>query len=375
VNGTIAATSEAPLHSMAFRVQWRWALLVAAAIAAVSGYVWYPAAKGRGIPAGAPATVRPISRDIESVVTTSGTVRLRTGAVVRVGSQVSGIIQRLNVTVGSRVERGGVIAIVDPTAPLARLDQAKAQIEIDRVARDKAARDLDRVRNIAPGLIPAQQVEDLRWAVQLANARVTKSEADLRAAAVELSYTTIHAPISGTVASVSTQQGETVAASFSAPTFVTIVDDSALELVAMVDETDIAGVAPGQAIRFSVEAYPGRDFGATVRRIDPTATIISGVINYAVIAQITGGVNDLKPDMTANIVITKTSRQALFLPQSAVYDIGDRHYVDVLRGDTPQRQAVVVGNRDAGLLEVSGITAEDTVRLTGAAPAAQGGRP
>jgi RND family efflux transporter MFP subunit len=342
---------------------------------AASGYVWYAAAKGRGIPVSAPTTARPISRDIGSVVATSGTVRLRTGAVVRVGSQVSGIIQRLNVTVGARVERGGVIATVDPTAPLARLEQAKAQIEIDRVARDKAVRDLDRVRNIAPGLIPAQQVEDLRWVVQLANARVTKSEADLRAAAVELSYTTIHAPISGTVASVSTQQGETVAASFSAPTFVTIVDDTALELVAMVDETDIAGVAPAQTIRFSVEAYPGRDFGATVRRIDPTATIISGVINYAVIAEITGGVNDLKPDMTANIVIAKASRQALFLPQSAVYDIGDRHYVDVLRRDALQRQAIVVGSRDAGLLEVTGITAEDTVRLSSTTPAAQGGRP
>jgi RND family efflux transporter MFP subunit len=245
------------------------------------------------------------------VVTTSGTVRLRTGAVVRVGAQVSGIISRLNVTVGSKVQKGSVIALVDPSAQLARLEQAKAQIEIDQVARDKAIRDFDRVQKIAnAGLIAIQQVDDLRWQVQLTTARVAKSETDLRAAQIDLSYTTIRAPISGTVASVSTQQGETVAASFAAPTFVTIVDDRALELVAMVDETDIAGVAAGESILFSVEAYPGREFKAKVRRIDPTALIISGVVNYPVIAEISADTNDLKPDMTANIVITKALQTA-----------------------------------------------------------------
>jgi HlyD family secretion protein len=308
---------------MTIRHPWRWWSLVGVVVAATVGCVWYAAMQTPVAPASLASSIsiaRPAEREMSNVVTTSGTVRLRTGAVVRVGAQVSGIIRRLNVTVGSRVERGAVIALVDPSPQLARLDQAKAQIEIDRVARDKAIRDLDRVRKIADsGLIPAQQVEDLRWQVQLANARVAKSETDVRAAELDLSYTTIRAPIAGTVSSVSTQQGETVAASFAAPTFVTIVDEGALELLAMVDETDIAGVAPGQSIRFTVEAYPGRDFGATVRRIDPTALIVSGVVNYPVIAEISRDVRDLKPDMTANIVITKASRQAQLLPVSAGY--------------------------------------------------------
>jgi RND family efflux transporter MFP subunit len=311
---------------MKSRLRWLWWAFAGVTLAAIGGYAGYiltrstvpPVARG-----GQSATIRPATREIGNVVTTSGTVRLRTGAVVRVGAQVSGIIRRLNVTVGSKVERGAVIALVDPSAQLARLEQARAQIEIDRVARDKAIRDFDRVRKIAEsGLIAVQQVDDLRWQVQLTGARIAKSESDLRAAQVDLSYTTIRAPISGTVASVSTQQGETVAASFAAPTFVTIVDDRALELVAMVDETDIAGVAPGESILFSVEAYPGREFKATVRRIDPTALIISGVVNYPVIAEISPDANDLKPDMTANIVITKASRAALILPDSAVYPIG-----------------------------------------------------
>jgi RND family efflux transporter MFP subunit len=326
---------------MSIRFRRLWLSLAGLALAAIGGYAGYvairsPAASAVRVSESAP--IRTLAREVGNVVTTSGTVRLRTGAVVRVGAQVSGIIRRLNVTVGSKVQQGAVIALVDPSAQLARLEQAKAQIEIDRVARDKAIRDFDRVRKISEsGLIAVQQVDDLRWQVQLTNARVAKSETDLRAAQIELSYTTIRAPISGTVASVSTQQGETVAASFAAPTFVTIVDDRALELVAMVDETDIAGVAPGESIMFSVEAYPGREFKATVRRIDPTALIISGVVNYPVIAEISPDANDLKPDMTANIVITKASRTALVLPDPAVQPIAEHGSQRVMSGETPER--------------------------------------
>jgi len=299
---------------MTIRIWWRWWALAGMSAAGIGSLAVYTALRTPLKPLPAPSkaiAVRPPTRAAGNIVTTSGTVRLRTGAVVRVGAQVSGIIQRLNVIVGSKVEKGAIIAVVDPSAQLARLEQAKAQIEIDRVAQDKAIRDFNRVQSIAQrGLIAVQQVDDLRWQVQATNARVAKSETDLRAAQVELSYTTIRAPISGTVASVSTQQGETVAASFAAPTFVTIVDEGALELVAMVDETDIAGVEPGESIAFSVEAYPGREFSATVRSIDPTALIISGVVNYPVVAEIGAQTKDLKPDMTANILITKTSRTA-----------------------------------------------------------------
>jgi RND family efflux transporter MFP subunit len=326
-------------------------------LATIGGYAVYVAMRSpaaTAVRANASVPIRPPTREAGNVVTTSGSVRLRTGAVVRVGAQVSGIISRLNVTVGSKVQRGAVIALVDPSAQLARLEQAKAQIEIDRVARDKAIRDFDRVQKIAnSGLIAVQQVDDLRWQLQLTTARVAKSETDLRAAQIELSYTTIRAPIAGTVASVSTQQGETVAASFAAPTFVTIVDDRALELVAMVDETDIAGVAPGESILFSVEAYPGREFKATVRRIDPTALIISGVVNYPVIAEISPETNDLKPDMTANIVITKTSQTAKAPPDSAVHRAGDRRFTQVVPGGAQKDGGLTRRKLDGDLREAT----------------------
>ena len=237
-------------------------------------------------------------------VTTSGTVRLKSGASVRVGSQVSGIVRRLNVTVGSSIARGDVIAEIDPKPLQARVDQEEALVAIAQLALGKAQRDLTRVRGLgASGVLPAQQVEDLDWQVKGTQAQLRKALTDLSAAKTQLAYTAIRAPISGIVAGVSTQEGETVAAAFAAPTFVTIVDAQSLELVAMVDETDIAAVRAGDRVSFSVEAYSGRSFQAVVKRIDPTPLVISGVVNYPVVADISADKALLRPDMTATISI------------------------------------------------------------------------
>jgi HlyD family secretion protein len=241
-------------------------------------------------------------------VTTSGTVRLKSGASVRVGSQVSGIVRKLNVTVGSKILRGEVIAEIDPKPLQARLDQQEAQVAIARIALGKAERDLARARSLGgSGVLPAQQVEDLAWQEKGAQAQLQKALMDLNAATIELAYTAIRSPISGTVAGVSTQEGETVAAAFAAPTFVTIVDTQSLELVAMVDETDIANIRAGDSVSFSVEAYPARSFQAVVQRIDPTPLIISGVVNYPVVGLIKSGKEDLRPDMTATIFIATST--------------------------------------------------------------------
>src|SRR5581483_8871508 len=130
-------------------------------------------------------------------------------------------------------------------------------------------------------------------------------------------YVQIRSPITGTVASVSTQEGETVAASLAAPTFVTIIADHALELVAMVDETDIAAVRRGSTVSFTVDAYPSRSFPGVVSRIAPTATIVSGVVNYEVTIAIRKDAGLLKPDMTANVSIQTAQHMALLLPAAA----------------------------------------------------------
>jgi RND family efflux transporter MFP subunit len=326
----------------------------------------------------AAATISPEMREIDSTVTTSGTVRLRTGAEVRVGSQVSGIVRKLNVTVGSHIQKGDIIAEIDPRPLQARVEQARTQAAMDEVGVGKAQRDLNRGQQLfAEGVLPAQQREDLEWQVKGVQAKLEKSKSDLAAAEIDLSYAVIRAPISGTVASVSTQEGETVAASFAAPTFVTIIEDNALELVAMVDETDIANVRPGDTVVFTVEAYSSREMPAVVKRIDPVATIISGVVNYPVMAVIQRDGRLLKPDMTANITIKTAERKALVVPNGAIQREGEERFVFLAKDGKQEKRAVTIGMRDAGFTEIEkGLSASDQVVLNRAAyPEKKGEKP
>lgn len=344
---------------------WRVLGLIVAIVLAggtVAGYLIQKQPHSEGNFAAA-STISPEMREIDSTVTTSGTVRLRAGAQVRVGSQVSGIVRKLNVTVGSHIQKGDIIAEIDPRPLQARVEQSRTQAAMDEVGVGKAERDLKRGKQLfAEGVLPAQQKEDLEWQLKSAQAKLDKSKSDLAAAEIDLSYAVIRAPISGTVASVSTQEGETVAASFAAPTFVTIIEDNALELVAMVDETDIANVRPDDTVNFTVEAYPSREMPAIVKRIDPVATIISGVVNYPVVAAIQKDGRLLKPDMTANITIKTAERKALVLPNSAVQRDGEERYVLLLRDGKQEKRSVTIGTRDAGFTEIKkGLTVGDRV--------------
>lgn len=310
-----------------------------------------------------PAVISPEIRTFAVVVTTTGIVRLKSGGEVRVGAQISGIVRRLNFTVGSRIRRGDVIAEIDSRPIDAQINQARTQVEMDKVAVAKAQRDLSRGQQLlSAGLVPRQQTEDLDWQYKSAQAKLANSQSDLATVELTRSYTVIKAPISGIVSSVSTEEGETVAASFAAPTFVTIVQDNALELVAMVDETDIANVIAGERVTFSVEAYTSREFSGTVKRIDPTATIISGVVNYQVVVAIRGGLQFLKPDMTANISIQTAKHRALVIPSVAIHREGDQSFVYVLRDEKQEKQNVSVGARDATVTEIiNGLNMNDRV--------------
>jgi macrolide-specific efflux system membrane fusion protein len=174
----------------------------------------------------------------------------------------------------------------------------------------------------------------------------------------------IRAPISGTVASVSTQQGETVAASFAAPTFVTIIGEHALELVAMVDETDIANVRRGNPATFTVDAYPSRDFSGHVESVAPKATIVSSVVNYEVTITLLKNEQLLKPDMTTNVSIQTAQHEALVLPSSAVQRDGEQAFVYLAGDGSPERRPVITGNKEGGVIEIKrGISQADNVLL------------
>ncbi len=312
-------------------------------------------------------TVHAERRMIGNTVTATGTVRLRVGSEVRVGSQLSGIVRKLNVTVGSHVNAREVIAEIDDAPIKARLAQADAQAELDRATMERAEVNANRAQQLgSQGLIPVQQQQDLQLAFQEAKAKYEESLRDRDLVKVDLAYVQIRAPISGTVASVSTQEGETVAASFTAPTFVTIIGDNALQLVAMVDETDIANVKPGNPVSFTVDSYPSQDFPGTVESIAPKATIVSGVVNYEVTIDIRRNAKLLKPDMTANVSIRTAQHEALLLPTDGVHRDGEQSFVYVQRTNGRERKPVVVGSKDGQNVEIKkGLSVNDVVLLPG----------
>jgi RND family efflux transporter MFP subunit len=334
-------------------------------LAAGAVYYWPKLTQKPRDAAAKPSIVQAESRNVSATVTATGTIRLRTGAEVRVGAQISGIVTKLNVTVGSHIDKDAVIAEIESRGLDARIAQARSQIEVDQASVAKLERELSRSRKLLEErLIPRQQTEDLEDDLKSSQARLDKSRSDLTVVESDLPYLTIRSPISGTVASVSTEQGETVAASFNAPTFVTIIEDNALELVAMVDETDIANIRPSNAVTFSTETYPSREFHGMVERIAPRATVVSGVVNYEVGIRIRSGLVELKPDMTANVSIETAQRRALMIPAEAIRKDGEQRFVYVASAGVAQKKEVAVGQRTGAWMEIKkGLDAGDGVYL------------
>lgn len=302
-------------------------------------------------------------------ITATGSVRLIAGSRVQVGSQVSGVVRHLAVTDGSRVAPGDLIAELDDREAQGRLADAAARVSLALADSAQAAIDLERVTALAradgatPQELLAAQTQRARADAALVSARAAEG-----LARVGLDHTRIRAPIGGLVASVTVHEGETVASSFAAPTFVTIVDPARIECVALVDETDIGRVAVGESAEFTVDAYPGRTFAGRVVQVAPDATIISGVVDYEVTVRIAGDRVGLKPQMTANVSIAAESRRALVVPSAAVRQGANGPYVWLVQNAQPVERAIVTGARQLDVTEIkSGLRPGDTV-LTGGFP-------
>ena len=341
------------------------ALAVTGAVLAVAAGGWWAWSQA-GADAESAAERRflsPERRSVAATVLATGVVRLRVGGEVRVGAQLSGIVDKLNVEVGSKVKRGDIIATIDSKGLEARLAQARAQVAVVALEVRRSEIELVRMQRLdEQKLVAANDVEDRALALDDARARLEKARRDAAVVETDLSYAVIRSPITGTVAAVTTQEGETVAASFATPTFATIIEDGALELIAMVDETDIGNVMVDNPVRFTVEAYPAEEFEGHVARIAPKGTIISGVVNFEVMIRIDSPAELLKPDMTANVSIRTAEREALVVPNAAVQRDRAERFVYVERGGELVRQPVVAGTRDATFTEIiQGIGSADRV--------------
>jgi macrolide-specific efflux system membrane fusion protein len=337
----------------------RTALLAALPlVAAVVLWGWPGFLRSTGEEAGGADAYRTAAvarRDIGATVLATGVIRPMVGAEVEVGSRVSGILQRLNVNIGDQVVAGEVLAELDATEFEARHDLALAALETARVEEHFAEVDLDRARDLhAEGVISDVELNAMERNHQVAAANLRQAEANARSAKIQLDYTVIRAPVSGVVASVSTQVGETVAASFASPTFVTIIDLNRLEIWAYVDETDIGRVEVGQRATFTVDTYPDTEFTGTVTAIQPKAEIVDNVVNYVTLVRIgpTEG-KILRPEMTTTVNIVLEGREdVLTLPNGAVRRDSEGVFAYVPGAGVLERRAIRTGYRGRDYTEV-----------------------
>ncbi|MEO8502403.1 MAG: efflux RND transporter periplasmic adaptor subunit [Acidobacteriota bacterium] len=331
-----------------------------ALIAGVAAVVlWSRTSKARSQePAGGAEVASVTRRDIGYVVKATGIVKPRVGAEVRVGSRTSGVVRRLLVRIGDQVEKGQLLAEVDDRELDAQREVARAQVASARAALRFADADLERRRELAASaLISRSDLEVAERAFAMAQAQAHQSDASLAAAATQLGYSRIVAPIRGVVSSVATQEGETVAASFAAPTFLTLLDLTRLEVWAYVDETDIGRIKVGQAAHFTVDTYPDHEFEGRVSAIYPQAEIRDNVVDY--IAVVTFEVSAdlvLRPEMTAAMRIALEAHpNVLAVPVRAVRR-ENGHSTVVMSGPAggaaPEHRPITTGSRDGTYIEV-----------------------
>jgi macrolide-specific efflux system membrane fusion protein len=300
--------------------------------------------------------IRVTRRDIGTLVKATGVIRPMIGAEVRVGSRISGVVRRLFVRVGDRVRKGQLLAELDDRELVARRAEAVGAVELSQANLQFARSDLRRKRELhAEQLIAPADLDVAERACAIAEKQHAQAEASLEYASTQISYSRIAAPISGIVASVATQEGETVAASFATPTFVTLVDLQRLEVRAYVDETDIGHIRPGQAARFTVDTYGNREVRGRVATVYPQAEIRDNVVNYVTIVTFTAPTGFvLRPEMTAAVQIAVDERAGvLAVPLRAVRREGGRPFVLCEHDGAVEKRWVTTGVRDEHYWEIS----------------------
>ena len=354
-------------------------------------------------------------QDIHQKVLATGTVTLKTGAEVKIGARISGQVKSLLVKIGDFVRAGETIAIIEHEDLVSRVARFQADLDAEkaRLAKIRAEGPLEISKAVAEreelqvqiklaqkmlernqelnkkGFVSTtvldqaqERLEVLLAGINLANeelklkqsqlinnsrlaeAMVDRAAANLNEEEIQLTYASITAPIDGIVAFVSTQEGETVVASLNAPTFVNLIDLRKLEVTVFVDETDIGRIKVGQRAKFTVDTFANHFFDGRVREIHPKAVIKDNVVNYEVILDIEEKkVAKLRPEMTANVVITTgTRKKVLTLPKEAIKRKGKKTFIVMKSGGGLEDKSVELGWRDGGKIEVvSGLNDGDEV--------------
>ena len=369
-----------------------WFALVAV-LAVVAVGVWYLRVRPRD--SGPEFRTAAVTTGALTVsVTATGEVRSLTD--VKVGTEISGVVDRVLVDFNSPVSVGQVLATINTEKLDAQTNEARAALAGTRARRAQASATLteaqlqvERLRQVSElsgGKVPskqemnAQEAAVARAQADLANAdaQVTQSEASLAAIETDIRRATIRSPIRGIVLDRQVDPGQTVAASFQTPTLFTLAEDlSKMKLVVDVDEADVGRVRVGQAASFRVDAYPGRSFRSNVVEVRSTPVKSNGVVTYQTVLAVNNDELLLKPGMTATAeIVVARATDAILVPTAALRftpptDGGSRslfsgppdgervttdaphEQVWTLVGARPARVHVVVGESDGEFTQIA----------------------
>ena len=308
-------------------------------------------------------------KTLQNSVTATGTIEAVTS--VTVGTQVSGIVNKLYVDYNSQVKKGQVIAELDKTNLLSELNTAKANLASAQSSLNYQAANMERYKTLyKKGLVSADEYENALLTYRQAKEQVASSKENVQRAQTNLGYATITSPIDGTVISKSVAEGQTVAASFNTPELFTIAKDlTNMQVVANVDEADIGGVKEGNRVTFTVDAYPDDTFEGTVKQVRLEATTTNNVVTYEVVISAPNADLKLKPGLTANVTIYTQERSGVlavankalrFTPTKEtvgkdmkIVDCKGKNKVWTLNGNTLTAHPVTIGQSDGINTEIT----------------------
>lgn len=245
-------------------------------------------------------TVAPIS--MSELVTATGTMESVTS--VDVGTQVTGIVDKLYADYNDEVKKGQLIAEIDKTVLLSELQSANASLESAKATFDYAKKNYERdVALHNEKLISDYEFQTTQKEYQVARMNYEKMQADRVKAQTNLTYAEIYAPMDGIVVSREVEVGQTVVSSMNVANLYVIADLDHMQVVGNVDEADIGQVKVGQHVTFTVDAYPEDTFNGTVTQVRISPTTTNNVVTYEVIVSTENPDHKLLPGMTANLSI------------------------------------------------------------------------
>ena len=257
--------------------------------------------------------------DVTEKVTATGTIEPIN--VVSVGTQVSGIIEKVYADYNDEVKKDQLLAELDKFVLNETLSDAKANLDLANSKKKVAEMNFNRYKDLyAQKLIAKAEMEEAEISLATADANLLSAQANYNKAKQNMDYAYIISPVSGTVISKEVEQGQTVAASFSTPTLFTIAEDLRLmQIEASVSEADIGKIKYDMSAEFTVDAYPNDVFTGKVKQIRLSPTTEQNVVMYTVIIEVPNEDKRLLPGMTAFVtVLTAEKKDVLRIPNTTV---------------------------------------------------------